>query len=274
MKQFLGSPLLHFVFLGALAFVFYGRLRGGSVNDSRRIEISEQQIVRLSEMWTAQWKRPPTEVELQGLVDNFVREEILYREALAMGLDRDDTVVRRRLAQKLEFLADDLATRAQPTREEIERFYEENSKRYQLPARVSFSHLYFSLDRRGASAQSDALDALERIRAGSSPDGFGDPLMLERDYPSRSEDEVAGLFGSEFASALLRMEAGGWMGPVPSSYGLHLVLVRERTPARTPELTEVSDRVQSDLLTQRRDDAKQALIDSLKQRYQIVIAGQ
>jgi len=273
MKALLKSPLVHFVAIGTVIFVLYGLLRGSGVDDNRRIEVGEQQIARLRELWMAQWKRPPTERELEGLIDSFIREEVLYREALAMGLDRDDTVVRRRLAQKIEFLADDLATRSEPLPDELERFLEENLERYELPGRVGFSHVYFSVDRRGEACESDALDALHKIKDGASPDEQGDPFMLQRDYPSRSEREVAELFGSEFGEALFMLSPGTWQGPVRSSYGLHLVVVRERTPSRTPELADVSDRVKNDLLSERRRTANEALVESLKERYQIVVEG-
>ena len=273
MKALLKNPLVHFVAIGAVILLLYGLLRGSRVDDTRRIEVSEQRIARLREMWLAQWKRPPTEAELDGLIDSFIREEVLYREALAMGLDRDDTVVRRRLAQKIEFLADDLATRSEPLPEELERFLEDNLERYQIPGRVSFSHIYFSADRRGEAFESDALDALQKIEAGASPDEHGDPFMLQRDYPSRSEREVAELFGSEFAESLFTLSAGSWQGPVRSSYGAHLVLVRERTESRAPELADVSDRVKNDLLSERRRAANEALVESLKERYQIVVEG-
>jgi parvulin-like peptidyl-prolyl isomerase len=272
-KKLVTSPLFHFVVIGIAAFALHGALRGSVVDDSQRIDIDEAEIARMREMWTAQWRRPPTESELDALIDSVIREEILYREALAMGLDRDDTVVRRRLAQKMEFLADDLATRAEPTREELERFLEANLERYQLPARVSFAHIYFSVDRRGAAAEGEARAALERIRAGESPDVLGDPFMLQRDYPLRTQQEVSQLFGSEFGKALFSMETRGWGGPIRSSYGLHLVDVRRRDESRRPELDEVLDRLRNDLLSERRSEAMDTLVDSLKERYQITVVG-
>jgi parvulin-like peptidyl-prolyl isomerase len=272
-KKLVTSPLFHFVVIGIAAFALHGALRGSVVDDSQRIDIDEAEIARMREMWTAQWRRPPTESELDALIDSVIREEILYREALAMGLDRDDTVVRRRLAQKMEFLADDLATRAEPTREELERFLEANLERYQLPARVSFAHIYFSVDRRGAATEGEARAALERIRAGESPDVLGDPFMLQRDYPLRTQQEVSQLFGSEFGKALFSMETRGWGGPIRSSYGLHLVDVRRRDESRRPELDEVLDRLRNDLLSERRSEAMDTLVDSLKERYQITVVG-
>lgn len=260
------SPLVHFVALGTLVFVLYGFFRGGATGDSRRIEVTASEITRMRELFQRQWKRPPTEEELQGLVEHFVREEILYREALAMGLDEGDTVVRRRLAQKVEFLADDLATRAEPTREELSRYFQKNLDRYAFPARRSFSHIYFSVDRRGDAAESDARRALENPEASE-----GDPFMLQRDFASRTEREVRDLFGEEFARALFRIEPGEWHGPVRSSYGVHLVLVRESTEARAPELAEVSDRIRNDFLDERRREANEALVESLREQYEIVV---
>lgn len=265
------SPLAHFIVVGVAVFALHTALRGSAPDEGRRIEIREADIERMREMWMAQWRRPPTESELDGLIDNFIREEILYREALGMGLDRDDTVVRRRLAQKMEFLADDLATRAEPTTEELERFLEANLERYEIPARVSFSHVYFSVDRRGAAAESDAKVALERIRSGESPDELGDPFMLQRDYPLRTSQEVSQLFGSEFGQTLFSMEPGGWDGPIRSSYGLHLVEIHQRVESRPPELAEVKERLRIDLLEERRREAYDALVDSLKERYQITV---
>lgn len=273
MKALMRSPLVHFLVLGTILFILYGFIRGTDIDDDRRIEVDAQQIERLTQMFSAQWKRPPTVGELEGLIDSYIREEVLYREALSMGLERDDTVVRRRLAQKIEFLADDLATRSEPLPEELERFLEDNPERYELPGRASFSHIYFSVDRRADSTESDALEALGRLRDGASPDELGDPFMLQPDYPLRTQREVADLFGSAFAEELFALEPGEWRGPVPSSYGLHLVYVDERTPSRAPELADVVDRVKSDLLTERRRSANEALVESLKQRYEIVIAG-
>ena len=264
---------MHFLAIGGAVFVAYGLLRGSSVDGSTHIEVDTAQVERLSRMFQAQWKRPPTQTELDGLINSHIREEILYREALAMGLDRDDTVIRRRLAQKMELVADDLAMSAEPLPSELEAFLKENVERYEIPARVSFSHIYFSVDRRGDGAEDAAREALASIRSGGSPDDHGDPFMLQRDYPSRTPREVAELFGSEFSAALFALAPGRWEGPIASSYGVHLAYVRERTSARAPELADVRNRVRNDLLSERRQEANEALVDSLKERYQIVVAG-
>ena len=260
------NPLLQFTAIGALLFFAYGFLHDTRTGDANRIELTAADIERMRELWAMQWKRPPTETELQGLVDAHIREEVLYREALAMGLDEGDTVIRRRLAQRVTFMAEDLASRVEPTPDQLQRHFEAHLDRYMLPARASFSHIYFSVDRRGDKAESDARAALAHPQAAR-----GDPFMLQSDFPSRTAQEVRELFGDDFARALFALEPADWRGPIPSSYGMHLVRVRERTEGRKPELSEVRDRVRNDLLDQRRREADAALVDSLKQRYEIVV---
>ena len=165
-------------------------------------------------------------------------------------------------------MAEDLASRVEPTPEELQRHFEAQLDRYLLPARVSFSHIYFSVDRRGDEAESDARAALAHPETAR-----GDPFMLQSDFPSRTQQEVRELFGVDFARALFELEPADWRGPITSSYGLHLVRVHQRSEGRKPELSEVRDRVRNDLLDQRRREADKALVDSLKERYEIVVEG-
>lgn len=262
------NPLLQFAVIGALLFFAYGFVHDTRTGDVNRIELTSTDLDRMRELWAMQWKRPPTETELQGLVEAHIREEVLYREALAMGLDEGDTVIRRRLAQRVTFMAEDLASRVEPTPAELQRHFEAHLDRYRVPARVSFSHIYFSVDRRGDEAESDARAALVHPETAR-----GDPFMLQSDFPSRTQREVRELFGLDFARALFALEPADWPGPVASSYGLHLVRVHERTEGREPELSEVRDRVRNDLLDRRRREADKALVDSLKERYEIVVEG-
>ncbi len=269
------QPVLHFLVLGVFLFALHALFRGRTSEQENRIEVSAAEIARMRDLWTRQWKRPPTEKELRGLVEDFIRQEVLYREALAMGLDQNDTVIRRRLAQKIEFLSNDLAALATPTEDEIQQYFQDNAERYREPARMSFSHVYFSQDRRGPAAEADASEVLGKLRSDSIPPeklrALGDPFMLQRDYPSRSRREVRDLFGTAFAESVFELEPGPWQGPVESSYGLHLVRVHQRTESRLPELTEVRDRVQADLSDQRRRDLNEAFYGSLRQRYDVTV---
>lgn len=271
------EPLFHFLLLGLLLFVLYGAVSdgGGDSIDGKRIEVTADDLVWLQAGWEQQWNRPPTRSELEGLVDAFVREEVLYREAVAAGLDRDDTIVRRRMVQKMEFLFEDLAVRGEPTDEELVAFYEANPERYEIPPGVSFSHVYFSTDQRGATTEAAATAALAQLRErGVDPVGareYGDRFMLPHDYAGRSPAEVAELFGSDFAESLFALTGEGWQGPIASAYGLHLVNIYERFEASSPELDEVRDEVSRDYLTERRQEANEAVFETLLSRYEIVI---
>jgi hypothetical protein len=276
--KLLRDPLLHFLILGAAFFVVYALATGlFSSDDVRRIEIDTSEIEFLASGFERQWGRPPTPEELQGLVESRVREEILYREALAVGLDRNDVVVRRRMVQKMELLTQDLALLADPTEDELRKFFEERREDYRIPPRLSFSHVYFNVDRRGAAAEEDARRVLAELRAGTPPPRRaperGDSIMIEYDYALATPGEVRRDFGNRFADTLFELEPG-WRGPVVSGYGLHLVNIGERVKGRIPEFEEIRDRLVQDYNRLRRDRASEALYESLAGQYEVVIDGE
>jgi hypothetical protein len=245
-----------------------------STDTSRRIAITESEIEFLATGFGRQWQRPPTEDELRALVDGRVREEVLYREALAVGLDRNDVVVRRRMVQKMELLSQDLATLADPTDQELQEFFQERQEEYRFPPRISFSHVYFNSDRRGASAEEDARHILAGLRAATPPPQRaperGDRFMLQHDYARRSPLEVQQAFGARFAETLFDLELG-WHGPVASGYGLHLVYIGERVEGRIPEYEEIRDQLVMDYNRMRRDRANELLYQGLVSGYEVEI---
>jgi len=274
--KLLRDPLFHFVVLGAVLFLLYAVATDLlSTGDVRRIEITAPEIGFLASGFERQWGRPPTPEELQGLVDSRVREEVLYREALAVGLDRNDVVVRRRMVQKMELLSQDLALMADPTDDELQTFFQENSEDYRVPPRVSFRHVYFNADRRGAAVEEDARRVLAEMQAKTPPPRGaperGDRFMLGHDYPQKTPAEVRQLFGSQFADALFDL-GPGWHGPIVSGYGIHLVNVGERVPGRIPEYDEIRDRLVTDYDRMRSDRAKEALYEGLAGGYEVVIS--
>jgi parvulin-like peptidyl-prolyl isomerase len=275
MRRILGEPLLHFAFLGALLFVLFRTLGDPREAAPQRVVVSSGQIERLAETWRRTWQRPPTRAELEGLVAEYVREEILYREALALGLDRDDTIVRRRLRQKMEFLSEDLGTLEEASEEDLQSFLAAHPERFQIEARLSFRHVFLSRERRGeAAALQDAtrlLVALQEDPAGIDAEAPGDPLPLRSELNDAGESEVERTFGSAFAEGLRDVTPGRWQGPIASAYGLHLVFVRERTPARQPVLAEVRQRVQSEWLVERRREANESVYRRFRERYEVVI---
>ena len=273
MSRFLREPLVHFLALGVLLFVLFALFGGSGGDPDSTILVTEADVGRIAATWQRQWGRLPTRAELSSLVDQHIREEVLYREALAMGLDRDDTIVRRRLVQKIEFLSEDLALPTEPSEEDLRAWFEQERERYRVPARVSFTHVYLSRDRRGERTAADARDLLAELRAEgvARAPARGDRFMLQYDLVLRSEAEVARDFGSGFAAAVLDLTVGDWQGPVESGYGLHLVRVSERTESRLPELDEVRDEVRNDLATDLRRRANEDFYRQARERYRVQV---
>ncbi len=273
--KWLKEPLVQFVLLGAvLAAVYAFSSRAFTEDTSKQITMDAAGIELLAVNWERQWQRPPTEAELSGLVDARVREEVLYRAAQSMGLDRNDIVVRRRMVQKMELLSQDLATLIDPPEEALKAFFEENKEDYRVPSRVSFRHIYFNLDKRGATAEADALAALEELRAGKlsaqQVAELGDRFMLAYEYRLRAPVELQQAFGSRFAEVVSELEPG-WHGPIPSGYGLHLVEVTDRVESGLPEFERVRERVLVDYERMRRDRANELMLEGLSAGYVIEI---
>ena len=271
----LREPLFQFAILGVVFFVVYSvaadRLES---RESATIRITASEIELLSATFQRQWQRPPIENELENLVEARIREEVLYREALAVGLDTNDMVVRRRMVQKMEMLSQDLALLADPTDAELQAFFDENREDYRVPPELSFSHIYFNLDSRGNDAENDALEILDELRQQNPPPVLaperGDRFMLGFEFRDAPPSQVARSFGQQFADALVELEPG-WQGPVLSGYGLHLVFLEKRIDGRIPNWTEVRDRLVMDYNRTRSDWARDALYEGLLQKYEVVI---
>ena len=274
-RSLLREPLLHFLAIGALLFVVYGIVSDGDrADDELRIEIGAGDIAYLKEVWQQQWRRAPSTLELQRLIDDRIREEILYREAIALNLDADDTIIRRRLAQKMQFLAEDLAGQVEPSEEQLLAFYNDNHDELTDPARFSFTHIYFSRDQRGDKALADA-ELVRRELVDSAIERAperGDRFMLESDFEALTERQVARLFGNEFAREVFQLTTGDWAGPLESGYGLHLVRISDIEPARLPEFEEVRRQVTNLYLDDLRRRTNEEVYERLKSRYEIIIA--
>ncbi len=259
--KFLSDPLITFLAVGAMLLVAGQYWEPDSA--SFRIDITPAEIARLADQWQVQMQRPPTAEEMTGLVDAFVREEIYYREASKLGLDTDDTIVRRRLVQKLTFLTEDIATTTPPDDATLEAWYRDHQDVYTQPERISFTHRYFSVDRR-PDAKADAEQALTDEAL------TDDPFMLQKSYAQRSIREIGDLFGRAFATEITALAGQGWQGPIRSAYGWHLVRIEERMPATLIPFAQVRDRVLADFQMEARKIANSAYYDSLKSQYTIV----
>jgi peptidyl-prolyl cis-trans isomerase C len=276
LRGLLHEPLLHFLLAGAVLFglgTLFDRASNASANETR-IQVSAAEIQRLRELWTRQWGHAPDSNQMKNLIDEHVREEILYREALASGLDKDDTIVRRRLVEKMEFLSQEVAAH-EPSESDLHAYFQRNREKFRVPAQISFSHIYFSTSRRGMAAEGDARRALAGVTRGKISlarfSGLDDPFMLQNEYPLQSEQQIRELFGEEFARKLFQVDVGAWAGPIRSGYGFHLVHIEQKVPARLPELAEVRSQVLTDFKNQRLQAANEAFYARLRKRYRVEV---
>ena len=279
MRDFFRKPAVHVLMLGLIVAGAILIAKGPPTGDAaRRVVISGGDVLQLRAGFMRTWQREPTAEELRGALDQHIRQEVLYREALARGYDRDDQVVRRAMQQKMEFLAASQALQEPLTEEEIEAFFSLRQDRYALPAVVTFAQVYVSLDQRGSDAEVDAKELLERLRREDpEPAGlveWGDPIMLEPYYSDRSEQDVSSAFGGDFAQALLALPVGSWEGPVISGYGLHLVKMYRRVEPRVPDWREVQARVISDMEFEAKASSRDQLYQEIAQTYEIVFDSQ
>ncbi|MEE8525927.1 MAG: peptidylprolyl isomerase [Thermoanaerobaculia bacterium] len=267
------EPLFHFLALGAALFVVHGLVADRESDRGDRIDVTAADVERLAGGWARTWQRPPTEQELAGLIEDSIREEIFYREALALGLDRDDTIIRRRLRQKMEFISDDIAAAVEPTEAALAAFLTANPDKFRVEPRFSFRHVYLNRDRRGDAvlAETERLLAELTRDLAADPAELGDPFLLPLGYRSQPLSEVAKVFGQLFATRLPELETGRWVGPVESGYGVHLVYVDERVEGRDPALDEVRDAVRTELMAKRREEVNESFYARLRERYEIEI---
>lgn len=274
LKRLLREPLVQFLLLGGLLFGYFEWRGGAGGPGSTRIVVTPGLIQHLSSGFARTWQRPPTDAELKGLVDEYVKEEIAAREAVGMGLDRDDTIIRRRLRQKLEFLVEDAAEQAPLGDAELQAWLDRHPEAFRGEPRIAFRQVFLSPQRRRASLQADAEALLARLRAAgadAATDRLGDASMLPAEQALEPLREAARSFGEAFASELLKLEPGQWTGPVESPYGLHLVLVRERAPASAPTLSQIRPQVEREALAERRQRELDALYERLLEKYTVRI---
>lgn len=270
LRQLLQEPLLHFLILGAALFLVFEFTQEQVEPGERTIVVTAGQVEQLAGQFSRTWLRPPTASELDGLIENYIRGEVLYREAQGLGLDRDDPYIRNRVALKLESLLDDLSPGAEPADEELARFLAEHAERFTEPERLSFRQVYVSAET-SPNPAAEARRVLELLQRGEDPDRFGDVSMLAASFNSASAGEVARVFGDDFFDALVELEPGVWHGPVRSPFGLHLVRISERLPKRLPALAAIRDAVLAEWREQRRREAREQAYQRLRERYDVVI---
>lgn len=275
--RWIREPLVHFLVLGTLLFAAYSALQRDAAPEpqAHRIELTAGDLHQLEIAFAASWRRMPTPDEMVALVQARIREEVLYREALALGLDKGDTIVKRRMAQKMEFVAEDVSAASEPTREELQAWFAKNAGRFAISPRVSFEHLYFSPDRRRAHTRDDAAAAQKQLAASPedapAADQRGDTFMFQRAFADQSADQVAKHFGPRFAQALFALPQGSWQGPIESGYGWHVVFVSASSPGRVPAYEEVEPQVKAAWKEEQRAEAARKAYDEMRAKYEVVL---
>jgi len=265
------EPLLHFLLIGLALFLLFNAVSGRKGGVERRIVVNEAAVAHLVQRYQATWKRPPTASELRGLIDTHVREEMLYREGVAMGLERDDPVVRRRVLQKVDVISEESLAHAAPSEAELQAYLDAHAARYARPAAIGFDQVMFDPLRHGKQTDSRLAAALARLQAGAAPDTLGDSSLLPTSAAAMAADLVARDYGDAFAKAVLALPVGGWQGPVRSGYGLHLVRVNSKAPGRAAALPEVRAAVERDWENERRRRAVDTYVRNLRKTYDVVI---
>lgn len=267
-RRLLREPLFHFSLIGAALFGLYA-LVAPQRSDEQAIVVSEAIVNDLAQRYAVAWQRPPTPDELQGLVNNWVRDELAYREGLALGLDRDDPVVRRRVRQKIDVLAEESVRAAPAGDAELTAFMRTHADNYAIPPSLSFEQVMLDPARHGKLIDAVLVRTRARLDAGSPPQALSDAKLLPAMLENTPLDLVARQFGDEFAASLLKLHAGSWQGPVRSSYGLHFVRLNAREAGRMPALDEVRTAVARDAEQARREQASRAYYTQLRQKYTV-----
>jgi parvulin-like peptidyl-prolyl isomerase len=270
------EPLLLFLVVGVLLFGAWKVINPDSSAraSTNRIVLTDDDLKQLATTWMMAGRAAPSAQQMRRLIDDRVREEVLYREALALGLDKNDTIVKRQLARKMEFLAEDVSKLEDPQSGELKAWFEKNKERFALSPRISFRHVYFSPDRRSAMVRADAERALSQL-AGTpmnSPGiAAGDPFMFQQYYGDRTFDEIARQFGPLFARALVEIKPGAWSGPVESGYGWHLVFAETLTPQRVPDFDEIEADVKTGWTEERRNEVRGQMYEAMRAHYVVVL---
>jgi PPIC-type PPIASE domain len=268
--RLLREPLLHFLLLGGVLFVIFGRGGPEPPAGGTEIVVTAADIERIAAGFSTTWQRPPSENELQGAIDDYIREEVLYRTGLSLGLDKDDTIVRRRIRQKMDFFLEDTVGEADGA--ELRAFFEANADKFRVEPRISFRQVFLSSKRSNPKADAEAL-LPQLVASGPNVEGGGDPLLLPETFGLTPLSQIDAQFGEGFARELSKVEPGHWAGPLKSAYGFHLILVTTIEPSKLPPFEEVRDAVQREWFAARRATVLDDQYRKLQANYHVRVDG-
>lgn len=275
LSKLIREPIVHFLVLGTGLFMVYSAVKEPASMIPDRIIVEETQALRLAEQFQRTWMRPPTKQELQSLANEHVKEEILYREALALGLDKNDLVIRRRLRQKMEFINEEVTDPRTPSDAELQAFFDANLEGFRKPTRLSFQQIYLNPIKAAGGMNQTVSDLLTRLNSDPTISDdtklIGDITMLPKQLNAVTESEVAHTFGERFAKGIENATTDRWSGPYESSYGLHLVRILEREEGGFPEIKEIRPILEREWYNARRKEAKDRYYQKLRERYEVEI---
>ena len=274
LSRLVREPLVHFVFIGALVFSAYALIGNRKDEPRDRIVVTEGRVQQLAQVFDKTWQRPPTPEEIRGLIDAYVKEEVYYREALKLGLDRDDTLIRRRMQQKMEFVTEPSDELLAAKDAELQAFLDAHKAEFRVEPRIAFQQVFLNPKKTPEAVLIRAKQTLDALRASGTddiPSDFGDPTLLPATTPLAALSSIAGNFGEVFARALADLPEHEWGGPIESPFGLHLVRVTERLDGQDPKLDEIREAVEQKWRTQKRDEFQKRAFDQLLAKYEVIL---
>jgi hypothetical protein len=269
----LREPLFHFLLIGAVFFFIFSQMNTGEDKDSPQIIITQAKIEALANAFAKAKGRLPTPQEMKKQLEYDIREQVLYREAMAMGLDKDDMIIRRRLTQKMKYLFNDLSVVTKPSEEELKKFVAEHPSKFMIPATISFAQVYFEPSEHEKTLVEDANVLLEKLRITTLKEsiGLGDRSLLPYDFRNERKTDIDSMFGKEFTKQAFSSPTNTWEGPFESAYGVHLIYIHERIEDHLPPLSDIRERVEREWTSLKQQEVNEIFYQSLYQRYEIIV---
>ena len=266
MNKFLKEPLLHFLIIGLALFVIYSNINEVEVSNKDKIHITKENLDKLSQKWIDAKGKKPNAKEKKELLDNFIKTEVLYREALKKGLEENDGTIKDHLAKKMKFVLDDLAIIQKPTKIELQKYFQNNQEKFQKDASISFNQVVFTYDKDKEKMKSSAINFLKKLQSKKSPKVafIGDKVEL-------SQKKIIKSFGQEFSDKIFNIQTKKWSGPFSTKHGIHLVYVHYRLSKQTPELSKIKDIVEAEFLNEKRAVENKVFYKKLEDNYKIIV---
>lgn len=268
LKKFLKEPLIHFLVIGGLIFFVYGQKNGGFEEKENRIVITKSNFDRLIMQWKKKHFRNPTKAETDEILEEFIYHEVMYREALVMGLDKNDIIIQRRLSQKLEFLSSDILQIAEPTNDELQEYLNTHSEKFMLPSKLSFTHVYIDTNKHTKEYFEELKKDLE---SGKSYKTLGDPFMFAKEFTNVTQTDVSKVFGRAFAKKIFSLHVDSLQGPIRSGYGLHFVNISKKTDAKVAKVQDIKSTLTKYWKEEKTEQANSKIYQDLKKQYNIEV---